>query len=392
MTTGYQMYDPIMGSKDLADEFITDAWLVDKYVGNTMFTWGSNYYGELGLGSSANSYSSPVQVGALTTWKQVSMGQANMAAIKTDGTLWTCGYGLGGSNGQGNQTGFSVPTQVGTLTNWKYVSFNTGSPGLWGAIKTDGTLWACGTGAGSGNNNTASYSSPIQVGTATTWKQVSYGSTIGGVQTNGTLWTWGAGGSGQIGNGAFASYSSPIQVGTATTWKQVSIVSNTAAAIKTDGTLWTWGTGTNGQMGNGAIASYSSPIQVGSMTNWKQVTTGASWIAAIKTDGTLWVWGSNPNGELGMGTITTQYSSPIQVGALTNWKQVTSGLISVAAIKTDGSLWTWGDVQTNAAGNVIGVGYYSSPVQVGSLTNWKYVSSTLGYGIVGAITYTEIQT
>ena len=170
MTTGYQMYDPIFGTKDLADEFITDAWLVDKYVGNTMFTWGPNYYGELGLGSSGNSYSSPVQVGALTTWKQVSMGQSNLGAIKTDGTLWVCGYGFYGQNAQGNTSSYNSPVQVGNLTNWKQISYNNSGYNAWGALKTDGTLWACGSSAGTGIG--ANYSSPIQIGTLNNWKQI----------------------------------------------------------------------------------------------------------------------------------------------------------------------------------------------------------------------------
>ena len=164
-------------------------------------------------------------------------------------------------------------------------------------------------------------------------------------------------------------------------------------AIQNNGTLWGWGNNAQGQIGNGTITSYSSPIQVGTLTNWKQVATGQTWTAAIKTDGTLWVWGSNPNGELGLGVATTiSYSSPVQVGALTNWKQISTGQISAGAIKTDGTLWTWGAVQSNATGTST-VGYYSSPVQVGSLTNWKSIATTLGLGgPFAAITYTELST
>ena len=108
--------------------------------------------------------------------------------------------------------------------------------------------------------------------------------------------------------------------------------------------LWTWGYNAYGQLGNGNVTLYSSPIQVGTLTNWKQVAGGDYHTAAIKTDGTLWTWGYNLYGQLGNNTSSTTvfYSSPIQVGSLTNWKQVAGGQYHTAAITTDGTLWTWG--------------------------------------------------
>jgi len=53
---------------------------------------------------------------------------------------------------------------------------------------------------------------------------------------------------------------------------------------------------------------------------------------AIKTDGSLWTFGYNGNGQLGDGT-TTHKSSPVQVGTLTNWAQVVSGYGHTAALR-----------------------------------------------------------
>ena len=117
-----------------------------------------------------------------------------------------------------------------------------------------------------------------------------------------------------------------------TNWKQLSIGYLTTAAIKTDGTLWIWGWNNYGQLGNGTSGNfYMSPIQVGSLTNWKQVSCGSYCTAAIKTDGTLWAWGYNSQGQLG-NNVLTNYSSPIQVGSLTNWKQVSVAVSITAAI------------------------------------------------------------
>ena len=95
--------------------------------------------------------------------------------------------------------------------------------------------------------------------------------------------------------------------------------------------LQSWGSNGNGRLGLNDATNRSSPAQVGAMTNWKQVMGGANHTAAIKTDGTLWSWGWNIMGQLGLGNVTSR-SSPVQVGTLTNWKQVGSGSYHTAAI------------------------------------------------------------
>jgi len=130
---------------------------------------------------------------------------------------------------------------------------------------------------------------------------------------------------GQLGLGDTTNISSPVQVGTLTNWKQVSAGSGYTFCIKTDGTLWTWGFNNYGQLGLGNTTNRSSPVQVGSLTNWKQVSQGtnASHTGAVKTDGTLWTWGFNNLGQLGLGDSNNR-SSPVQVGSLTNFKQASA--------------------------------------------------------------------
>ena len=109
------------------------------------------------------------------------------------------------------------------------------------------------------------------------------------------------------------------------------------------------------------------------MTTWVKLAWGSDTALAIKTDGTLWAWGGNAVGQLGTNSVT-YYSSPVQVGALTNWKDVTAGDRTGVAVTTGGAHYVWG---FNGSGR-LGLGYtdnYSSPVQLGALTDW---SSTLG--------------
>ena len=96
--------------------------------------------------------------------------------------------------------------------------------------------------------------------------------------------------------------------------------------------MWTWGYGREGQIGNGTVNGYSSPVQVGALTNWKAIKAGRAStgvppngtscsMGAIKSDGTLWSWGRNIKGCLGLGD-TVHRSSPTQVGSKTTWKNI----------------------------------------------------------------------
>jgi alpha-tubulin suppressor-like RCC1 family protein len=299
----------------------------------TLWSWGRNNSGQLGLGN-VTYYSSPKQVGALTNWLSIS-SSVSVAAIKTDGTLWTWGDNSSGQLGQGNITGYSSPKQVGALTNWSKVS--SGANSFIVAVKTNGTLWSCGDNQyGSlGDGTSTKKSSPVQVGSLTNWADVSCGDYHSiAVKTDGTLWAWGLNDNGQLGLGNTTySYSSPKQVGSLTTWSIISAGGRQSFSIKTNGALWSWGQNAYGQLGLGNITYYSSPKQVGALTNWSQINSSAYNVMAITTAGALWGWGFNIQGALGFGN-NTKYSSPKQVGALTTWVAIAPGANFSTVIKS----------------------------------------------------------
>jgi alpha-tubulin suppressor-like RCC1 family protein len=340
-----------------------------------MWTWGYNSQGQLGLGNTTY-FSSPVQIGALTTWSKVSAGDNGSMAIKTDGTMWSWGYNHEGQLGLGNTTARSSPVQIGALTTWSSIS--AGGYFHSAAIKTDGTIWTWGSNylAQLGLGDTTARSSPVQIGALTNWSKLSVGKAgTTAIKTDGTMWSWGWNGYGVLGiNAGAVSYSSPKQIGALTTWSSVSMKDYVCAAIKTDGTLWIWGNGGYGRLGLGDInINRSSPVQVGALTTWSSVSAGKKQCAAIKTDGTLWTWGKNTNGNLGVGN-TIDRSSPVQVGALTNWLSVSAGGYGCAAIKTDGTMWSWGYGVFGQLGDNSTTSK-SSPVQVGALTTWSTIDA-----------------
>lgn len=351
-----------------------------------LYAWGYNNFGNSGLGDTINR-SSPVQVGSDTDWEYLSQGgRINAAAIKKNGSLYAWGYNLYGAVGDSTVVYRSSPVQIGSLTTWSKVNFGED---FGAALKTDGTLWAWGNNnvGQLGQSDVVGRSSPVQIGSQTNWLNLAVGPDalhVLALTNGGQLWAWGANGYGQLGVGNTAYRSSPVQVGALTTWSAVGTTEVDSFAIKTDGTLWAWGRNLWGQLGQNDTIDRSSPVQVGALTNWSSIFTGENSAFFVKTDGTLWAVGQNSNGKLGLGDVVHR-SSPVQVGALTDWSAGTGNREATLAIKTDGTLWVWGDnANGQLANNTPITGDVSSPIQIGSDTNWSKVGMTAVNGFMAA--------
>ena len=250
------------------------------------------------------------------------------------------------------------------------------------------TLWVWGNNSAPasrngylGLNNITEYSSPVQL-PGNTWNKISarpYGTMA--TKTDGTLWVWGSsrsdGGYGVLGlNAGVQQYSSPVQI-PGTDWDRPYTYYYGGAAIKTNGELWAWGYGQEGTIGVNNRTDYSSPVQVPG-TNWSAEYghfTYASNVSvhAIKTDGTLWSWGINrASGNLGLNSVQDK-SSPTQVGSATNWSWVKGMGAGVLAVNTDGELWVWGNTNKGILGLNVGASTnISSPTQVPG-TTWSQI-------------------
>ena len=253
-------------------------------------------------------------------------------------------------------------------------------------IRSDGTLWAWGENDGYelGDGTDLTRGTPGRIGNDNTWVSIGVGQyhTLA-VKSDGTLWAWGSNSYYVTGP---SSTTVPIQIGQDTDWVSVAAGRYHSLALKSDGTLWAWGSNSDGQLGIGSSDNnvHSAPIQV-TGDGWASVAAGAYHTVAVKTDGTLYTWGRNAYGQLGNGSSTGPLTcvsgnacanTPQAItGAGSGWASVAAGFYHTVGVKTDGSLYTWG---YNGYGQ-LGDGSYSqktSPTAITSAgTGWVSVSA-----------------
>ena len=277
-----------------------------------------------------------------SNWSQVCCGSWNTIALKDDGSMWTWGQNLQGQCGFSKLTPITAPSKVGVDLDWLSVSAGDSN---FMAIKKNGTLW--GSGAGSILNQPGvATSNFVQINQDTDWSRISCGDNHAtALKTNGDMWTWGDNSLGQLGVGAAQGFTfAPIRVGNLSTWKVMATGDQQVYAIQVDGTLWAWGQNAHGQLAQGDLVNRFTPVQVGTATSWVSVSAGVWHFMAIRADGTMWGAGYNFYGQLGNGTqgATADVHTLIQVGTDDNWVKVYCGAYYNFAIKTDGTLWSWG--------------------------------------------------
>ena len=333
----------------------------------TIWTWGTvQQYDNEGLGPTSwdigpSSVGSPVQIGTDNDWVQVAANYDLFAGIKSDGTLWQWGNDnwfvvsyFGGGNGVTNT--HTTPTQYGSGTDWKQIAISGGgNQGL--ALKTDGSLWTWGYDNADLSGHTFYYSA-TQVGTDTDWASVAASDQDAVLlKTDGSAWAWGYDFHGAL----------PQQIG-AGPYVTAAVGDENIFLIDSAGALWGLGSNTYGELGNNSYAnngcdcfsdeptltplSATSPagspwVAVGSGT-YEGGTTGA-----VDQSGNLYVWGDNSLGQFGILSYNDgnhpQSDVPLLVGG--GYSGFVGGYQGFSfGIKTDRSLWSWGNFANWAIG------------------------------------------
>lgn len=365
------------------------------------YSFGLDSTGELGQGITGYNRGispTPIVVTGMTSGvKHVAAAASSGYALNSDGSVDAWGYGGDGELGIGNTTSslVPVPSQISGVT--ALVARGTTAV----ALLSDGTIRTWGTqivSAPALNVSCGCFTLPQSqtlprpvIGVAASWYS-SYA-----LLNDGTVWAWGLNNSGQLGNGTTNSSWTPVQVQGLTS--VVSIVGGyeSAYALKADGSVWAWGSSMSGQLGPMATSGLqATPIRVAGMPQVTQIAASAGQaVYARAIDGSVWAWGDNTDGSLGIGTSgntggVASSATPTQIPGLSNVLTIGAGGRprngSGFAVKSDGTLWSWGHNQYGQLGYSTG-GY---PYNTGGLTPAQVPSQSGVLDVVGGsdTTYT----
>jgi alpha-tubulin suppressor-like RCC1 family protein len=335
-----------------------------------VLTWGYNFYGQLGNGTTTNS-STPVAVSlpSGTTVTAIASGYYHSMAVTSTGQVFAWGYNLYGQLGNGTTTNSSTPVAVSLATGTTVTALAGGVSHSLALTSTGQVLaWGENTFGQLGNPTTAGSSIPVAVSLAsgTTVTAIAAGANHSlAVNSTGQALAWGNNANGQLGNGTTTASSTPVAVslprGTTATAIAGGVSSNHSLLLTSTGQVLAWGYNGNGQLGNGTLVESSSPVAVSLPSGTTAIAIAAGSIHSLALSSTNQVlgWGSNNYGQLGNGTTTTSltpvvstfpaavaiasgdsHSLAIQLPAVAVFPAMTNGAyggyVTAATIKNDG--------------------------------------------------------
>jgi len=377
----------------------------DGYV----WSWGYNYYGQLGDGTETNR-STPVRVkgeggsGYLSGITAIAAGGSH--ALAANGTnAWGWGRNSVGQLGQNNTTNSSTPVRVttdGTNPLANVAGVAAGSDHSLFLI-SGGTVMSCGGNAyGQLGNNTGGPTTdsmlPVTVvgtsgtGTLTGISSVDAGASLSiALADSGAVYAWGYNGQGQLGIGGGGEdrryYPGNVKTGSSTNLSGISSIACGyfhGLARTSGGSVWAWGQNEHGQIGNGSSGDglyswYAEQVfnEDGSapLSGIGSVGAGYEHSLAVSSGGSAaWAWGKNWDGEIGndLGATYQNEERPVKVhgengnGYLTGVSRLTGGTNMnyphSAALKSDGSVRSWGANQYGTMGDGSTLGRENVPV------------------------------
>ncbi|WP_274654621.1 fibronectin type III domain-containing protein [Paenibacillus humicola] len=210
----------------------------------TVWTWGDNRWGQLGDGRYSSSdgwepsdIAGPVQVQDLRSVVAIAAGEDHSLALKSDGTVWAWGSNAYGQLGIGSRATYTsnIPVQVQGLSSVVAIAAN-GYHNL--AVKSDGTVWQWGFTTGGEMYRFT----PEEVQGLHSVSAVAAGYDHNlALKTDGTVWAWGDNSSGQLGDGTTTRHYYPAQVKGLGSVEAIAAGIEDSLALTSDGTVWNWG-------------------------------------------------------------------------------------------------------------------------------------------------------
>lgn len=302
-----------------------------------------------------------------------------------NGCLYAWGASQGGTGTGTTRLDVRTPTPVHGLTDV------VASSGRY-AVRADGTVWAWGDNNYDelGNGWTGG-ESPVPVRVLGLTDVVAVAETrVNGLalRSDGTVWGWGANWAGVLGDPWQSDTNVPIRLTRLSGITAIAAGTETAYALRSDGTVLAWGRNDRGQLGTGST-EYDTwePAPVSGLTGVTAINARYETAAAIRSDGTVWTWGDNRELQLGSGTEVPFVRVPVQVSGLTGITDVSLDYQHGYALREDGTVWAWGSNRFGGLGNGVACDWVEGPecqsklpVQVSNLTDAVGVAAMYNAG------------
>lgn len=326
------------------------------------WTWGSNGYGQLGLGSTDAS-STPALVASPTEVVALAAGSDHAVLLRTDGVVWVSGANYAGQLGQEGDSS-STFRPVPGLSGVVQVASGGGHVL---ALKSDGTVvgWGDNSWGQLGTGDLVSSFTPVPVPGLTSVVAVAAGAGHSlALKADGTVLAWGLNDSGQLGDGGNDSTAAPVAVTGLPAVRRIAAGAGAehSFALTEGGALYAWGLNASGQLGDGSNESRATPARVVGITGVTHVAAGASHSLAVTQDGSLFSWGSNERGQLGTDALGA--SVPTLLVSPTGITGVAAGVEHSLALTSDGRVIAWGGNEYAQLGAGESGGFVPDPIEL----------------------------
>ncbi len=293
----------------------------------------------------------------------IDAGDRHSIALNADGTVWTWGNNNHGQLGDGTIITRSTPVKVKNLSDVIDVS---AGESFSVALKNDGSVWAWGWNSFGmiGNDTTDDTLLPAQVlgesgvGYLTNVVSIACGNHfVLAVKDDGSTWSWGCNGSGKLGDNSFTNRYTPVRVVGSGGVGYLSNIIDVAAgdshslALDADGNVWAWGSNLYGQLGDGSYGGVEpTPVQGINLSHVKAIAAGNLHSVALKTNGSVWTWGDGTDGQLGDNGWSYRYR-PYHITSLSPVESIAAGGDTTVVLKANGTAWGFGKNSSGQLGN-----------------------------------------